>query len=146
MRKITLGTLNISAQGKKYVNDCLDSNRLSRGKYTDKFENNFARMHGCKHGIFMNSGTSALQVALAALKEVHGYPDGDEVIVPATTFIATSNIVIQNNLKPVFVDVRPDTYNIDPTRIFDAINSPFSSSAKWPVFSRCSSALDKSRK
>jgi CDP-6-deoxy-D-xylo-4-hexulose-3-dehydrase len=121
MRKITLGTLNISDQGKKYVNDALDNNRLSSGKYTEQFEKNFAAHHDCQHGVFMNSGTSALQVALAALKEVYNYQDGDEVLVPATTFIATSNIVIQNGLKPVFVDVEPDTFNIDTTKIFDAL-------------------------
>ncbi len=113
MRKITLGTLDISARGKQYVNNALNHNRLSRGPYTETFEAEFARMHECKHAIFMNSGTSALQVALAALKEVHGYEDGDEVLVPATTFIATSNVVLQNNLKPVFVDVNPETYNMN---------------------------------
>jgi len=123
MRKITLGTLNISQTGKDYVNDCLNNNRLSKGNYTEKFEKEFARLHGCKHGIFLNSGTSALQVALAALKEVHGYKDGDEVIVPATTFIATSNIVLQNNLKPVFVDVNSRTFNIDFAQIEDKITS-----------------------
>lgn len=121
MRKITLGTLSISKQGKNYVNDCLDKNRLSSGPYTARFEKEFAKTHQSKHAIFMNSGTSALQVALAALKEVYGYQDGDEVIVPATTFIATSNIVIQNNLKPVFVDVEPHTFNISPRRIWEAI-------------------------
>ena len=121
MRQITLGTLNISETGKRYVNDALDSNRLSRGKYTEKFEKDFASMHGCDYGIFLNSGTSALQVALAALKEFYGYQDGDEVIVPATTFIATSNIVIQNGLKPVFVDVDARTFNIDPEKIEVAI-------------------------
>jgi dTDP-4-amino-4,6-dideoxygalactose transaminase len=69
----------------------------------------------------MNSGTSALQVALAALKETYGYEDGDEVLVPATTFIATSNVVIQNNLKPVFVDVDPRTFNINPSEILKKI-------------------------
>lgn len=117
MRNITLGTLNISEQGKRYVNEALDNNRLSRGKYTDKLENDFASLHGCKHGVFCNSGTSALQIALAALKEVHGYQDGDEVLVPATTFIATSNIVLQNNLTPVFVDVDPRTFNMDVEKI-----------------------------
>lgn len=116
-RNITLGTLSISDQGKAYVQDCLDNNRLSYGKYTRKFEQQFADLHGCKHGIFLNSGTSALQVALAALKEVYGYQDGDEVLVPATTFIATSNVVLQNNLKPVFVDVDPETFNIDVSQI-----------------------------
>jgi dTDP-4-amino-4,6-dideoxygalactose transaminase len=121
MRKITLGTLSISDQGKRYVNDCLDTNRLSYGKYTREFEEKFAAMHGCKHGIFMNSGTSALQVALTALKEVHGYKDGDEVLVPATTFIATSNIVLQNNMVPVFVDVNPRTFNMASGKIGEKI-------------------------
>jgi dTDP-4-amino-4,6-dideoxygalactose transaminase len=71
--------------------------------------------------VFCNSGTSALQIALAALKEVYGYQDGDEVLVPATTFIATSNVVIQNGLKPVFVDVDPVTFNMDPQEMLAAI-------------------------
>jgi dTDP-4-amino-4,6-dideoxygalactose transaminase len=71
----------------------------------------------------MNSGTSALQVALAALREVHKYQDMDEVLVPATTFIASSNIVLQNNMRPVFVDVDPNTFNIDPWLIEEKITS-----------------------
>jgi perosamine synthetase len=51
------------------------------------------------------------------LKEVHGYQDGDEVLVPATTFIATSNIVLQNNMVPVFVDVDPVTFNMNPAHL-----------------------------
>jgi dTDP-4-amino-4,6-dideoxygalactose transaminase len=121
MPNITLGTLSISEAGKRYVNECLDNNRLSRGKFTEKFEQDFAKLHGCKHGIFMNSGTSALQIALAALRERHGYQDGDEVLVPATTFIATSNVVIANNMKPVFVDVDPLTYNMNPAEIYNRI-------------------------
>ena len=120
-RKITLGTLNISETGKRYVNEALNNNRLSRGPFTEEFEKEFARLHNCKYGIFLNSGTSALQVALAALKEYYGYRDGDNVLVPATTFIATSNIVIQNGLVPIFVDVDPVTFNIDPFKIEEAI-------------------------
>ncbi len=120
---ITLGHLDISEQGKKYVNDCLDNNRLSRGKYTAQFEKQFAGLHQVRHGVFCNSGTSALQIALAALKERHGYQDGDEVLVPAITFIATSNVVIQNNLKPVFVDVDPFTFNMNPEEILGKITS-----------------------
>ena len=116
-RKITLGTLDINVKGKEYVNNALNSNRLSYGKYTKRFEDDFSRLHGCQYGIFMNSGTSALQVALATMKQTHGWQDGDEVIVPATTFIATSNVVIQNNLTPVFADVDPKTFNIDPAQI-----------------------------
>jgi dTDP-4-amino-4,6-dideoxygalactose transaminase len=114
---ITLGHLDISARGKRYVNDCLDNNRLSKGKYTACFEREFAAAHQSKHAVFCNSGTSALQIALATLKERYHYEDGDEVLVPAITFIATSNIVIQNGLKPVFVDVDPRTFNMNPDEI-----------------------------
>ena len=123
MRKITLGQLNINDTGKKYVNDALDSNRLSAGKYTARFEREFAALHGCSDGVFCNSGTSALQIALAALKEHFHYTDGDEVLVPAITFIATSNVVLQNNLTPVFVDVDPTTFNMDPAKIEEKITS-----------------------
>ena len=123
MRKITLGQCKINDAGKRYVNDALDNNRLSAGKYTKQFEEDFARLHQCRYGIFCNSGTSALQISLAALKELYGYKDGDEVIVPATTFIATSNVVLQNNLTPVFVDVDPLTFNIDPLQIEERITS-----------------------
>ncbi len=122
-RNITLGTLNINDRGKQYVNDALNSNRLSRGKYTEDFERTFAPLHGCNYAVFCNSGTSALQVALAALKEVYRYKPGDEVLVPATTFIATSNIVLQNGLKPVFVDAHPETFNMHPARIHDKLTS-----------------------
>jgi perosamine synthetase len=122
-RNITLGHLDISPRGRGYVLEALKNNRLSRGKFTEQFESDFARFHESKYAVFMNSGTSALQVALAALKEVYNYQDGDEVIVPAMTFIATSNIVLQNNMKPVFVDVEPDTFNIDVSKIAEKITS-----------------------
>lgn len=122
-RQIALGHLDISQEGKKYVNDCLDNNRLSRGKYTAAFEKEFAAHHDSAHAVFCSSGTSALQIALAALKEKYGYKDGDEVLVPALTFIATSNIVIQNNLTPVFVDVDPETFNIDFEKIEEKITT-----------------------
>ncbi len=51
---------------------------------------------------------------MQALKETHGWKDGDEVLVPSVTFVATANVVLHNNLQPVFVDVDPRTYNIDP--------------------------------
>jgi perosamine synthetase len=123
MNKITLGYLNISPEGKRYVLDALESNRLSRGKYTALLESRFAELHQCKHSVFCNSGTSALQISLAALRERYGYQDGDEVLVPALTFIATSNIVLQNNLRPVFVDVDPQTFNIDPNRVEEKITA-----------------------
>ena len=123
MRNVTLGHLRVSDQGKRLVMEVLESNRLSRGQYTSMLETRFANLHQAKHCIFCNSGTSALQISLAALCERHGYQEEDEVLVPALTFIATSNIVLQNRLRPVFVDVDRYTYNMDPNRIEERITS-----------------------
>ncbi len=109
------------AKEKKYLADVIKSGRLSYGPWSKKFEDIFAKEHGAKFAVFSNSGTSALHMALAAMKEKYQWKDGDEVIVPAVTFIATSNIVIYNNMRPVFVDVERDTYNIDPEKIEAAI-------------------------
>lgn len=117
MRKIELGFLKISSTAKQYVLKALEENRLSAGPFVRRLEKAFAQEHDCQHAIMLNSGTSALQIALAALKERHRWQDGDEVMVPAVTFIATSNIVLQNRMTPVFVDVDPRTYNIDPAQI-----------------------------
>ncbi|MBI4314278.1 MAG: DegT/DnrJ/EryC1/StrS family aminotransferase [Candidatus Omnitrophica bacterium] len=117
MRKVELGYLKVSATAKRYVNDVLDSNRLSTGPYIRRFEKAFAAEHDCADAVMCNSGTSALQIALAALKVRHGWKDGDEVLVPAITWIATSNIVLQNQMRPVFVDPHPATYNIDPAQL-----------------------------
>ncbi len=95
----------------------LESNRLTAGPVMARFEAEFAAIHGCKFGLMCNSGTSAMHIALAALKEVYQWNDGDEVLVPALTFVATSNVVIYNGLKPVFVDVDPHYYTIDPSKI-----------------------------
>jgi perosamine synthetase len=122
-RQIGVGGLVISDHEKKLVNEVLESNQLTYGPMTKRFEEEFALSHGCKFGLFMNSGTSALHVALAALKERFEWADGDEVIVPAVTFVATSNIVLHNRMTPVFVDVERDTYNIDPAKIEERITS-----------------------
>ncbi len=120
-RQLGVGGLKISPLEKKYVNQVLDSNRLSYGRFSKKFEKGFADAHHAKHAVLSNSGTSSLQVALAALKERYDWKDGDEVIVPAITFVATSNVVLMLNLKPVFVDVDKKTYNLDPALIEEKI-------------------------
>lgn len=119
--KVTVGDLKLGAQEKAYLNQVIDNNRLSYGPFTQRFEAMFAEMHDCRYAVFCNSGTSALHIALAALKIVHGWEDGDEVLVPAVTFVATSNVVLHNRLTPVFVDVDPLTYNIDPAKIEEKI-------------------------
>lgn len=119
--QIGVGGLEISDREKQLVNKVLNSNRLTYGPMTKEFEHKFACMHDVKFGLFMNSGTSALHLALTALKNRHGWADGDEVIVPAVTFVATSNIVLHNNMTPVFVDVEPNTFNINPEKIEEKI-------------------------
>lgn len=112
-RTVTVGEFKAGDKEREYVNRVLDTGRLSYGPFSRQFEQEWARLHDSAFAVFCNSGTSALQIALQALKELHGWRDGDEVLVPATTFVATANVVLHNNLMPVFVDVNPSTYNID---------------------------------
>jgi perosamine synthetase len=120
--QIGVGCAEISDNEKKYVMDALNNNRLSHGPYLTKFESEFAKQHELKYAIFCNSGTSALQVGLHAMKDKYGWQDGDEVLCPSVTFIASSNVILQNRLQPVFVDVDPDYYEIDPAKIEEKIS------------------------
>ena len=123
MEKIGVGYAYVSDIEKKYVNEALDASRLSQGKMVHRFEKQFAELHEQKYGIACNSGTSALHVGIEALKEKHGFPFGaeSEILVPAITFIATSNACIHAGVKPVFVDVDSKTYNMDPSKIEEKI-------------------------
>ncbi len=121
MKQIGVGDASIGKLERKYVLDALNKERLSYGPYHQKFEHDFAKAHRRKFAMFCNSGTSALQAGLHALKIKYEWHDGDEVIVPALTFVATVNIVLQNGLKPIFVDVDPDFFEIDPSKIEKAI-------------------------
>ena len=118
---IGVGTMNVSPRAKALVNEVLDSNRLSYGPMTQAFEAGFAQAHACRFGVMSNRATSALLVALAALKELHGWADGDEVILPAVTFAGTVNIVFHARMRPVLVDVDPIHYELDPEKIEAAV-------------------------
>ncbi|MBT5874151.1 MAG: DegT/DnrJ/EryC1/StrS family aminotransferase [Candidatus Latescibacteria bacterium] len=83
------------------------------------FERQFADYQDARHGICVTNGTTALVLALQAID----IRPGDEVIVPAYTFIATANAVLMCNAVPVFVDIDPDTYNLDPALIEKSINN-----------------------
>ena len=121
--KIGVGHASVGELEKKYVNMALDAGRLSQGEFVYRFEKEFSRLHGHRYGIACNSGTSALHVALEALKEKYMWPTDAEVIVPAITFIATANACMHAGLTPVFVDVDPISYNIDPKLIPNAITA-----------------------
>lgn len=100
----------------------LDSGRLTRGRMHAEFESQFSSKHGTKYAVFVNSGTSALQLSIQALSIIYKWPKDAEVIVPATTFIATANAVINNGFKPKFVDVHPLTFNMYGLKVTEALN------------------------
>ena len=75
-----------------------------------KFQQTFARHQDSKYGVAVANGTAALEIAIKAL----GIGPGDEVIVPAYTFVATATCILQINAVPIFADIDPDTYNLDP--------------------------------
>jgi len=87
------------------------------GKEARKFEAAFAEFCGAKHAVCVTNGTAAIEVALRAV----GVGPGDEVIVPPYTFIATASAVVMIGAIPVFVDVEPGTFNLDPAGIDDVV-------------------------
>lgn len=95
----------------------LRSRNLSAGKEVLKFEAEFARFIGVKHAIATSSGTAALYISVRSL----GIGPGDEVIVPAFTFLASADVILMVGAKPVFIDIDLKTYNIDINRIKSAI-------------------------
>ena len=99
------------------MRDPLFSGWVTQGPKVKEFEKLFAERHQVKHAIAVSNCTTALHLALLAA----GVKEGDEVIVPAFTWVATANAVLYCNAKPVFVDVDPATFNINPSRIKDKI-------------------------
>jgi len=120
---IGVGAFKASQLAKDLVMEVLDNNRLSYGPMLEKFEKDFAKIHGSKSAIMSNSGTSALQLALQAMKELHDWQDGDEVIIPSLTFVATANIVLHNNMIPILVDIESKYYSINPELIEASITN-----------------------
>ena len=117
---IHIASPDLSGNEKLYVNECLDSTWISSaGHFIGEFERGFADACGSKHAVATNNGTTALHLILAALN----IGPGDEVIVPVLTYIATANAVRYCGAEPVFVDVEPDTMNMDP-RLFEAAITP----------------------
>jgi perosamine synthetase len=104
---------------KQAVLEVLDSGIIAQGPRVKAFEEAFAKMCGVKHAIATSSGTTALHAALLA----HGIGQGDEVITTPFTFIASANSIIYTGARPVFVDIEPRTFNIDPDNIRAAITS-----------------------
>lgn len=114
MKNIPVAVPNFIGNEKKYVDDCMDTTWISSvGKYVNQFEESFANRMTVKHAIACCNGTVALHVPLLGL----GIKEGDEVILPSFTYIATANCVKYCGATPIFADCLQDTWNIDPKDI-----------------------------
>ena len=111
--KIPIGNPDIGKEEIQAVVETMRSGWFTQGEKVEQFEASFAEYCGAKHGVAVNNGTAALHMALAALD----IKEGDEVITTPLSCVATTNPIVYQNAKPVFVDVDPATLNIDPALI-----------------------------
>ena len=104
----------LSGKEKEYVDECLESTWISsKGQYVSRFENEFSKYIGVEYGIAVTNGTVAIHLALLAL----GIGEGDEVIVPTLTYVATVNPVKYVGAVPIFVDSVEETWQMNPKDI-----------------------------
>ena len=118
--RIPFGTISITPKAKELVNEARDSGRVSNGKYVKEFEQGFAKIVGVKEAVAVSTGTDADMITLSVLYDF-GAKRGDEIIVPALSFVSTGNAVLHAGFIPVFVDVERDTFNINPELVEGAI-------------------------
>ena len=106
---------------------------LPAGENVNKFERAFSKQFEFDHSVMVNSGSSANLVMIAALKKYFGWKDGDEIIVCACGFPTTINPIIQNGLKPVFVDINMDDLNWDLSQVEEKISDRTVAAFSSPV-------------
>ena len=111
--------LSIKPEIDEAVFSVLESSQFILGKFVDGFEKDFAKYCDAKHAVGVNSGTSALHLALLAA----GVGPGDEVITTPFTFVATAAAIRYCGARPVYVDIDPTSFTIDPAKIEEAISS-----------------------
>src|SRR3989344_7966554 len=131
MPKIPLAKPDITDKEKEAVMEVLNSLSLSLGKKYQEFENMLAEFSGVKYAVAVNSGTSALHLIVRAL----GIGKGDEVITTPFSFIASSNCMLYEGAKPVFVDINEKTFNIDVSQIEKKITKKTKAILAVDVFS-----------
>jgi dTDP-4-amino-4,6-dideoxygalactose transaminase len=116
VRKVPFGTVTITERAKELVHEALESGRVSSGRLVRRLEERFADLVGAREAVAVSSGTDAVVLALAVLHDF-GASRGDEVIVPALSFVATGNAVVHAGFTPVFADVDRSTLNLDPAAL-----------------------------
>ena len=110
--------LHIKSEVDAAIHEVLDSCAFINGKPVQDFAQELAQYLGTKHVVPCANGTDALQISLMAL----GLQPGDEVITPSFTYVATTEVIALLRLKPVFVEVDPRTFCIDPDAMAKAID------------------------
>lgn len=107
----------VGKEEKEALNAVIDSKYLAEGPVARDFEKRFSEFVGSKYAIVTSNGTTALHLAL----EASGIKPGDEIITTPFTFIASSNSILFNGAIPIFADIDPETYNIDPEKVEEKI-------------------------
>ena len=124
----------------KFLNDILESQYFIGGPYVEKFEREVAAYSGVKHAVGVSSGTDALLASLMGLGIYRSPLDNSpawEVVVPAYTFFATAGSVWRAGARPVFADINPDTYNIDPASLESKITDRTKAVIPVHLFGQC---------
>jgi dTDP-4-amino-4,6-dideoxygalactose transaminase len=119
------------------IQQVLDSGWYLQGIYTKQFENNYSKYIGVKHTIGVANGLDALRLILRAYMEMGFIVEGDEIIVPANTYIASILAITENRLKPVFVEPNPHTFQIDSSKIEQFISSKTKAIMIVHLYGRC---------
>ncbi|MBI4934937.1 MAG: DegT/DnrJ/EryC1/StrS family aminotransferase [Actinobacteria bacterium] len=114
---IPITTVRIGPEEEALVLEVLRSGQLAQGAYVERLERDFAAIHGVRHAVAVNNGTTALVAALQVL----GVQPGDEVITSPFTFVATLNAILEAGATARFADIGPD-FNIDPTQMAALVN------------------------
>lgn len=117
--KIAIAKPYIGPEEIEAVSKVLASGQLAQGPTVAAFEQKFASFHGARHGVAVSNGTTALTASLMA----HDIGRDDEVIVPSFTFFATASSVLSVGAKPVFADIDPVTFCLDPASVESKITS-----------------------
>jgi len=120
MDKIEFGELRFGTTARDNLNHCMDTNWSSAGPKVKEFESRWGKLFGYKYNKAVSSGTDAVLNLVSTAYE-YGAKRGDEIIVPALSFIASTNAVVMAGFTPVFVDVELDTMNMDISKIENAI-------------------------
>jgi len=103
----------------KLIEFISSSDMYTCGKKVEEFENKWSEWLGCKHSLFVTSGSTANLLLLASIKEFYNIPNGSKVLVPACTWVTNVSPVFQNGLEPVFCDINLDNYSFDTNNLPD---------------------------